>query len=90
MNNKITINIIFQILEKVKKNSSTKDDKLRQRQAFRTKSARRAATKTNRIFFTLTQLVYTAIVYKVVSVEPIIVDAMSPNKTVYSRNLHNI
>lgn len=90
MNNKITINIIFQILEKVKENSSTKDDKLRQRQAFRTRSARRATTRTNRVFLTLTQLVYTAIVYKVVSVEPIIVDAISPNETIYSRNFHNI
>lgn len=90
LNIKITINIISQILEKVKKNSSTKGDKLRQRQAFRTKSAKRAATRTNRIFFTLTQLVYTAIVYKVVSVDPIITPAMIPDKTIDTRDFHNI
>ena len=41
-------------------------------------SAIRADTKTNLIFFIPTQLVYIAIVYKVVSVDPIIVDAIKP------------
>ena len=41
-------------------------------------SAINAAVNTNLIFFTPTQLVYTAIVYNVVSVEPIIVDAINP------------
>jgi len=42
------------------------------------KSARRAAIKTKRVFFILTALVYNAIVYKVVSVEPIIVELIKP------------
>ena len=43
-----------------------------------TKSAKRAATSTNRVFFIFTALVYNAIVYKVVSVEPIIVELIKP------------
>ena len=43
-----------------------------------TTSAAKAANNIYRVFFTLTQLVYIAIVYKVVSVEPIIVDAIIP------------
>lgn len=45
-----------------------------------TASAIKDATNTNRIFFIPTQLVYTAIVYSVVSVEPIIVEAIIPIK----------
>ena len=43
-----------------------------------TKSANKAVQSTNLVFFTFIQLVYTAIVYNVVSVDPIIVDAISP------------
>ena len=43
-----------------------------------TKSASNAAYKTKRVFFTLILLVYNAIVYKVVSVDPIIVEAINP------------
>ena len=74
----------------VKKNRSTKFDKKRQTQSFRTKSAIRAAVRTKRIFFTLTQLVYIAIVYKVVSVEPIIVDAIRPYSTINTEIFHYI
>ena len=42
------------------------------------KSASKATARTKRIFFIFTVLVYIAIVYKVVSVHPIIVDAISP------------
>ena len=41
-------------------------------------SANKAAQSTNLVFFTFIQLVYTAIVYSVVSVDPIIVDAINP------------
>lgn len=43
-----------------------------------TKSAKRAAYKTKRVFLILTVLVYNAIVYKVVSVEPMMVEAIKP------------
>ena len=43
-----------------------------------TKSARRAAIKTNLVFFIFTALVYKAIVYKVVSVDPIMVELINP------------
>ncbi len=43
-----------------------------------TKSASRAAGKTNLVFLTPIVLVYRAIVYNVVSVEPIIVDVINP------------
>jgi len=52
---------------------------MRQTQAFRVRSAISAHTRTKRIFLILTVLVYIAIVYKVVSVEPIIVEAIVPN-----------
>lgn len=42
------------------------------------KSPINAASRTNLIFFIPTTLVYTAIVYSVVSVDPIIVDAIRP------------
>lgn len=42
------------------------------------KSARRAAIKTNLVFLIFTALVYNAIVYKVVSVDPIIVEHINP------------
>lgn len=74
----------------VNKNRSTKFDKKRQTQTFRIKSATRAAARTKRIFLTLTELVYIAIVYKVVSVEPIIVDAINPNCAIYTKIFHNI
>lgn len=45
-----------------------------------TKSAIKAANNTKRVFFTFIVLVYKAIVYKVVSVEPIIVEAINPIK----------
>ena len=45
-----------------------------------TKSAAKAAINTNLAFFILIALVYIAIVYKVVSVEPIIVEAIRPIK----------
>ena len=45
-----------------------------------TKSARRAANNTNLVFFIFTALVYNAIVYKVVSVDPIIVELIKPIK----------
>ena len=45
-----------------------------------TMSAVSAASKINLVFLILPQLVYTAIVYKVVSVEPIIVEAIFPIK----------
>ncbi|MCI8393757.1 MAG: hypothetical protein HFJ16_05250 [Romboutsia sp.] len=47
--------------------------------AFRTTSAISAAANTKRIFLILTAPTYIAIVYKVVSVEPIIVEAIVPN-----------
>ena len=47
-----------------------------------TKSASKAASKTNLVFFIFNALVYKAIVYKVVSVEPIIVAAIKPIKDV--------
>ena len=43
-----------------------------------TKSASSAAYKTKLVFFTLVTPVYNAIVYNVVSVEPIIVEAIRP------------
>lgn len=82
--------MITQKTTKVKKKSPTQFDKKRQRLAFRTISAIRAASKTNLIFFILTVLVYIAMVYKVVSVEPIIVDAIKPYKTIYTRVFHYI
>ena len=82
--------MIQQKITFVNKNRSTKFDKKRQRQSFRIKSAIRAATKTKRIFLTFTVLVYIAIVYKVVSVDPIIVDAINPNCTINSKIFHNI
>lgn len=44
------------------------------------KSAAKAAIKIPLVFFILTELVYTAIVYNVVSVEPIITEANIPAK----------
>ena len=44
------------------------------------KSASSAANKTNLVFFIPTHPVYTAIVYSVVSVDPIIVDVINPRK----------
>ena len=45
-----------------------------------TKSASKAAIKTNLVFLTFTALVYNAMVYKVVSVDPIIVELINPIK----------
>lgn len=54
------------------------------------KSPINAASNTNLVFFTPTTLVYTAIVYSVVSVEPIIVDVINPNFTINTILSHNI
>ena len=57
---------------------TTKIDKILQKSTFRTTSPTNAANKIPLVFFILTTLVYIAIVYKVVSVDPIIVDAIIP------------
>ncbi len=44
-----------------------------------TKSPTKPAINTNLIFLISTALKYTAIVYNVVSVDPIIIDAINPN-----------
>ena len=66
-------------MKNVNKNRSTKPDKKRQKLTYRTKSARSAQINTKRVFLILTAPTYIAIVYKVVSVEPIIVEAIVPN-----------
>ena len=69
----------------VKKNISTKFDIFYKAKfqntieiAIPTISAIKATIKTNLIFFIFTQPEYTAIVYNVVSVDPIIVETISP------------